>query len=115
MNTVAPEPIPLGGATAAAEPAAEAGGSSPSIPESRRRLRSETVNIKLRLKDASGEEREHRLAVCLAVDEHYRLFEMNFVTRGKIGQGLDEMLRELGIQLSRAIQGRDPETGGPVV
>lgn len=39
------------------------------------------------------------------------LREVVFVGRGKIGQGLDLMLNELSIKLSRAIQGRDPETG----
>jgi hypothetical protein len=36
------------------------------------------------------------------------------VGRGKIAHGLDDMLRELGIQLSRIIQGRDPDTGLPL-
>ena len=73
-----------------------------------RRLRSETTDISIRFKDASGEERCHELAVCLAVDSRGRLRELNFVTRGKIGSGLDDMLKQLGIQISRVIQGRDP-------
>jgi hypothetical protein len=39
------------------------------------------------------------------------LREINFVGRGKIGHGVDAMLHELGIKLSRAIQGRNPDTG----
>ncbi len=38
--------------------------------------------------------------------------EIVFIKRpGKIGQGLDAAFRDLGIQLSRAIQDRDPLTG----
>ncbi len=76
------------------------------VEEMSRRLRSETVGLNIQL--ANG---FHSLAVSLAVDDDHRLREIIFVSRGKIGQGLDEMFRELGIQLSRAIQGRDPETG----
>jgi hypothetical protein len=74
-----------------------------------RRLRSETVDVSIRFTDASGEERSHDLAVCLAVNDEYQLRELNFVTRGKCGSGLDVMLAQLGIALSRIIQGRDPE------
>lgn len=77
-----------------------------------RRLRGETVDLQIRLKDAAGEERCHNLAVCLAVDDDYHLHELNFVTRGKIGGGLDEMLSQLGIALSRIIQGRHPDGDG---
>jgi hypothetical protein len=74
-----------------------------------RRLRSETVSLALRV--ATG---CHRLDVSLAYDGADVLREIAFVGRGKIGHGLDDMLRELGIQLSRAIQRRDPETGLPI-
>lgn len=100
----------------ASPPPAVAPAAGPSLYSSRtrpaaalnayRRLRCETVPMTIRIGDG-----EHRLAVCLAVDDDLRLRELNFVTRGKIGQGLDDMLTELGIQLSRIIQGRDPETG----
>lgn len=74
-----------------------------------RRLRSETFDLTIRLGEG-----EHRLAVSLCyAQDSYRLTEIAFVGRGKIGHGLDDMLRELGIQLSRAIQGRDPDTGEP--
>jgi len=42
------------------------------------------------------------------------LVEVGFVTRGKVGHGVDHILQELGIKLSRAIQGRDPDTGAPL-
>lgn len=76
-------------------------------PDTPRRLPSETVNIKLTIGDGV-----HDLAVSLVYDPddgHVR--EMVFVTRGKIGQGLDTMLTDLGIQLSRLLQRRNPETG----
>lgn len=76
-----------------------------------RRLRSETTDLLLWIKDAAGSEKCHKLAVCLAVDDQGALRELQFVTRGTIGAGLDNMLRDLGISLSRVIQGRDPETG----
>ena len=54
----------------------------------------------------------HPLTVSLADDPETGLLrEVVFVTRGKIGSGIDLMFHELGIKLSRAIQGRDPETG----
>ena len=49
--------------------------------------------------------------VCLAYDREGVLRELNIVSRGKIGHGLDLALHDLGIKLSRAIQGRDPDTG----
>ena len=68
------------------------------------RLRSVTTEITI----GGG----HTLAVSLAYDNETDLLrEVVFVGRGKIGQGLDMMLHDLGIKLSRAIQGRDPETG----
>lgn len=53
----------------------------------------------------------HRMTVCLAYDDDGLLRELNIVSRGKIGQGLDIALGDLGIKLSRAIQGRNPDTG----
>ena len=67
---------------------------------------SETYDIQLQIGDG-----EHKLAVSLCRSPSGELTEIAFVGRGKIGQGLDDMLRELGIQLSRAIQGRNPMTG----
>lgn len=47
----------------------------------------------------------------LLTGEYGPIREVVFVGRGKIGQGLDLMLNELSIKLSRAIQSRDHETG----
>lgn len=77
------------------------------------RLASVTVPMTLGAGDGGA---GHVLAVSLAYarvtpDGLADLREVAFVTRGKIGHGMDDMLTELGIKLSRAIQGRDPETG----
>lgn len=54
----------------------------------------------------------HKLAMSLAYDHKTGLLrEVVFVGRGKIGHGIDAVLHELGIKISRAIQGRDPDTG----
>jgi hypothetical protein len=74
-----------------------------------RRLRSETVSLTLRLGELS-----HNLDVSLAYDQDNVLRELVFVGRGKIGHGMDQLLHELGIQLSRVIQSRDAVTGVPV-
>lgn len=37
--------------------------------------------------------------------------EVAFVGRGRIGQGVYLLFSELSIKLSRALQGRDPDTG----
>jgi hypothetical protein len=70
-----------------------------------RRLYSETVSIELVVADGT-----HKLDVSLAYENGW-LREIVFVGRGKIGHGLDALLHDLGIKLSRAIQGRNPETG----
>ena len=46
--------------------------------------------------------------------ESDQVHEVVFVGRGKIGQGIDLLLFDLGIALSRAIQRRDPQTGEPL-
>jgi hypothetical protein len=74
-----------------------------------RRLHSDTLDMRLPL--ASG---HHDLTVSLIYDARERLTEIAFVGRGKIGGALDQILVELGIRLSRAIQGRDPDTGAVV-
>lgn len=71
-----------------------------------RRLRAETVSMAIELSGGV-----HHLDVSLAYDKDRQLREVAFVGRGKIGHGLDDLLRELGIKLSRAIQGRNPDTG----
>jgi hypothetical protein len=68
-----------------------------------RRLRCENVDLDLEIGNGL-----HHLTVALAYDRLGILREVNFVGRGKIGHGVDAMLHELGIKLSRAIQGRDP-------
>jgi hypothetical protein len=74
-----------------------------------RRLESETYSLELKI--GAG---RHHLDVCIARDKDDRVREVNFVSRGKIGGGLDFLLHELGIQVSRCIQRRDPDTGLPV-
>jgi len=77
------------------------------------RLPSETVSITL---GATDESAGHQVAISLAYERALDgrldvLREVVFVSRGKSGNGLDSMLAELGIKLSRAIQRRHPETG----
>lgn len=74
-----------------------------------RRLRSETLTLNL---SANG--RVYPFDVSLAYDDDYRLHEVVFVGGQKVGTDLEMMFHDLGIQLSRAIQGRDPETGVPL-
>ena len=68
------------------------------------RLASETYSIVL----ADG---GHHLDLTIARDDDGSVHEVAFVTRGKAGHGLDQMLVDLGVQISRAIQRRDPQTG----
>ena len=73
------------------------------------RLDAETVDISLGVDDSG---KRHTLAVSLAYDGDTNLLrEIVFVGRGKIGHGLDHMLHDLSIKLSRVLQHRDPETG----
>jgi len=67
------------------------------------RLNCENVEITL---EASGG--VHHIIVALAYDENEVLHEINFVGGWKTGQGIGLLLHDLGIKLSRAIQGRDP-------
>ena len=70
------------------------------------RLPAETVNLNI-----GG----WMLAVSIARSVDGEVRELVFVERaGKVGSELDEKFHELGIQLSRAIQGRDPLTGEEV-
>lgn len=74
-----------------------------------RRLRSETVSIDLDAgPDPAGAPAIHRFDVSLAYGENGILREVVFVGRGKVGHGIDLLFHDLGIKLSRAIQGRDP-------
>lgn len=68
--------------------------------------------------DISLDNGEHRLSVSIGFDtpagqpiESGRPVEIAFTGRGKIGQGMDLLLQELGLKLSRVLQHRHPETG----
>lgn len=71
-----------------------------------RRLYSETVSLTLEVHDGN-----HHLDVSLAYGHDGRVRELVFVGRGKIGHGLDILLHDLGIKVSRALQHRNPDTG----
>lgn len=75
-----------------------------------RRLRGETVSLTLEV-PAGTDVARHKLDLCMAYAPDGTLHEIAFGGRGKIGHGLDHLLTDLGIKLSRAIQGRDPDTG----
>lgn len=53
----------------------------------------------------------HDLKLTVAYDRNGYVHEVAYVGRGKTGHGLDQILVELGIATSRAIQGRDPQSG----
>lgn len=54
----------------------------------------------------------HRIHVTIGRDpETGAVRELFFVGRGKSGHGLDAILAELGVKLSRILQGRHAETG----
>lgn len=76
-----------------------------------RRLRAETVPISIRFETLEKKIVTHHLAANFCYDGDARLTEISFVTRGIIGQQIDQMFLDLGIKLSRVIQGRNPETG----
>ena len=84
-------------------------GASVTSRKAKDRLPAVTVPITIGAREGNA---GHRLTVSFAYDPETTLLrEVVFVGRGKSGHGLDDMLKELGIKLSRAIQGRDPETG----
>lgn len=56
----------------------------------------------------------HDIAISVSTDKSGKVQKVMFPTRGKIGHGMDHMLSDLGIAVSRAIQGRDPQTGDPL-
>jgi len=78
------------------------------------RLWSETFTIPLKISSPDGEPRKPSVIDVSLAYRDGKLHELVFVGRGKIGSGIDLMFHDLGIQLSRAIQGRDPETGAPI-
>jgi len=71
------------------------------------RLRTVTHNITI---GADENSLGHRLKVSLAYGDDNHLRELVFVGRGK-GEAIPGLLTDLGIALSRVIQGRDPDTG----
>ena len=79
------------------------------------RLESETVPLTIEVPSTNDKGEAfiatHDLAVSLAYGPNGRLREIVFVSRGRIGHGLDPLFHDLGIKLSRAIQGRNPDTG----
>lgn len=75
------------------------------------RLQSETFTIHLTGGTVDGTVVKHRIDVTLSHLDN-RVHDLIFVGRGKIGQGIDLMFTDLGIQLSRILQGRDPEEAG---
>lgn len=77
---------------------------------SNNRLRCETHNISIGADETSV---GHRLKVSLAYGHDGHLRELVFVGRGK-GDGITHLLEDLGITLSRIIQGRDGNTGKDV-
>jgi hypothetical protein len=75
------------------------------------RLQSETFALKL-----TGGELSNGTRVVHYLDVTFsylgdRVHDIIFVGRGKVGHGIDLMFQDLGIQLSRALQGRDPLQG----
>lgn len=71
-----------------------------------RRLHGHTYDVRLPVGNGF-----HDLKLTVAYDKNGFVHEVAFVGRGKIGHGLDQLLLELGIATSRAIQRRDPQTG----
>lgn len=50
----------------------------------------------------------HKITANLGYTEQAELIEIGFVEAGKAGHGIQLLLAELGLRLSRVIQGRDP-------
>lgn len=71
-----------------------------------RRLRSETF---------SADVENHSVSITICRDGGGSVCELQFVGRGKIGHGLDQLLLSLGVAVSRCIGGRDPNTGAEIV
>lgn len=71
-----------------------------------RRLHSHTYDVRIPIGEGF-----HDLKITVAYYAGGGVHEIAYVGRGKAGHGLDQLLVELGIATSRAIQGRDPNTG----
>lgn len=74
-----------------------------------RRLECDNVEMTIEVPAGNDHVAQHPLTVSLAYDRAGILREIAFVGRGKIGHGIDALLRDLGVKLSRAIQGRNPD------
>jgi hypothetical protein len=73
------------------------------------RLVSNNVSFTL---GANEEHAGHPITVNIGVDPKTdRIVELAFCEAGKIGEGLHLIFAELGLKMSRILQGRDPETG----
>lgn len=55
----------------------------------------------------------HRITTTLGYTEQAELIEIGFVEAGKAGHGIQLLLAELGLKVSRVIQGREAESGEP--
>lgn len=75
------------------------------LPASLFTVRHGTVNAN------TGESSLREIDVSVAWSANGQATEIVFVGRGKIGQGIDLLLTDLGIALSRVLQNRDPNTG----
>jgi len=56
-------------------------------------------------------EAQHDFSLVVAGEPGQPNFEVAFTGRGKIGHGMDLLLQDVGLWISRALQGRDPMTG----
>jgi hypothetical protein len=79
------------------------------------RLRGETVSLMIEVpapanSPADSPPIRHNVEMTMAYREDGHLHEIAFVSR-KLGSAIDLLLRDLGLRVSRAIQGRDPDTG----
>ncbi len=67
------------------------------------RLNCENVDLTVEVSGGT-----HHIIVALAYLPNGALHEINFVGGWKIGEGIGLLLHDLGVKLSRAIQGRNP-------
>ena len=56
----------------------------------------------------------HGVHFTISRDGNDAVTEIAISTAGKVGQGIDQMMIDLGVAISRAIQRRDHETGQPI-
>ncbi len=76
------------------------------------RLNAETYDLTIYAGMTDGKQVWHQVTVSVARLKNGQIHEIAFVGRpGEEGSQLDLMYRNLGIQLSRVFQRRDPATG----